>query len=384
VLFHRVDVRYDQRLGSDARLRAAVTVGVDSTRGTQGLVRNVTAGGRLELRARLGARALLRAGGSLSVDRYRLTLDPNTQSYLDVLELFPGRTDTVLGGYADLVLTPAPGIEITPGVRLDHYRSLGQSELGVSPRLAATFQVGEGVSIGHVLGVAHQPPSFVQGIPGVAVAGLPGGLQRSVQTSAGVRAALTPELQMGVTSFYNAYFRLTDPFSLSQDLDLDAEEARIRSIGRAVGLELSLERRLFGGFGGMLSYTLSRSMRSHGRVRSLSGYDRPHVLNLALSYDLGKSWLASGRALFYSGVPGSRRLGNRRIFDRERAHPFFRLDLKLEKRLAFGDGAYLAIAAEAINATLSQEVLRRPCEPDCRDVTVGPIVLPSLGVNGRF
>ena len=41
------------------------------------------------------------------------------------------------------------------------------------------------MSIEHAFGIADQPPNFVPGVPGVAVAGLPGGLQRSVQTSAG-------------------------------------------------------------------------------------------------------------------------------------------------------------------------------------------------------
>jgi len=133
-----------------------------------------------------------------------------------------------------------------------------------------------------------------------------------------------------------------------------------------------------------LSYTLSRSTRSHDRVHTLSGYDRTHVLNAGGSYDLGAHFLASGQAVLYSGVPGSRNFGQRRLFDRPRAPPFFRMDVRLEKRFLLDGGAYWSIVAEVMNATLSREVLRRPCERSCKNDYVGPIFLPSLGVSGQF
>jgi TonB family protein len=384
VLFHRVDVRYDHRFSEASKLRAAVTLGLESTRGGQGLVRDSMLGGRVDFRSQLSPTLLLRAGASTTVDRYRLSLDPNTENYRDVVELFPSRVDSVVGAHADFVLAAAPGVTLTPGIRVDRYASAGHTALGISPRLAANFRVTDAVSIEHAWGIADQPPNFVPGVPGVAVAGLPGGLQRSVQTSAGVRAELPWSVTSSTSVFYNAYFRLTDPFSQNQDLDLDVDEARIRSLGRAYGLELLLQRRLTARFGGMLSYTLSRSTRSHERIHTLSGYDRPHVLNLAGSYDMGRRWLLSARTIAYSGVPGSRTFGERRIFDQPRARPFFRVDLRMEKRFEISPSAWWAIVGEVMNASFSSEVLRRPCEPDCRDDVVGPLVLPSLGVNGQF
>lgn len=384
VLFHRIDLRYDQRFGESTKLRSAVTFGTDATRGSQGLVEDVSFGGRLELRSQLNSSVLLRAGIDASSDRYKLSLDPNTENYTDVVALFPTRRDWVAGVHADLVIEAAPGVTLIPGLRVDRYASAGNTALGVSPRLAASFRVSDAVSIEHALGVADQTPNFVPGVPAVAVAGLPGGLQRSLQTSAGVRAELSWAVSGTATLFHNAYFNLSDPFGQNQDLELDADEASVRSLGNAFGLELLLQRRLTQHFGGLLSYTLSRSTRSYGRVHSVSGYDRPHVLNLAASYDLGSHWLASAHTVLYSGVPGSRTLGERRIFDQPRAAPFFRVDLRLEKRFPISADSWWAITAEIMNATLSREVLRRPCQPDCRDETVGPIVLPSLGVNGQF
>jgi hypothetical protein len=384
VLFHRVDLRYDRRLGESSKLRAALTLGTEGTRGGQGLVHDQLGAFRLELRSQLGQSVSLRAGATANVDRYELELDPDTENFLDVQALFPARVDAVIGAYTDLVIEAAPGVSVTPGVRVDRYTSQGNVAVGVSPRLAASFRVSPGVSIEHALGIADQPPNFVPGVPGVAVAGLPGGLQRSVQTSAGVRAELPYSITSTSTLFNNAYFSLTDPFGQTQDLDLDASEAKVRSTGRAVGLELSLSRRMTRGFGASLAYTLSRSTRSYERIHTLAGYDRPHVLNMGASLDLGRRWLASARSVLYSGVPGSRAFGDRRLFDQSRARPFFRIDLRVEKRFVLSPSAWWSVVAEIMNASLSTEVLRRPCEPTCRDENVGPIVLPSLGVLGQF
>jgi hypothetical protein len=384
VLFHRVDLRYDRRLGDASKLRAALTLGTEGTRGGQGVVRDRLGGARLELSTQLGDPVLLRAGVSANLDRYELDLDPATENFLDVQALFPGRTDFVIGAYADLVIAAAPGVSVTPGLRVDRYTSQGNVAVGISPRLAASFRVTRQVSIEHAIGIADQPPNFVPGVPGVAVAGLPGGLQRSVQTSAGVRTELPWSITGTTTLFNNAYFSLTDPFGQTQDLDLDADEAEVRSVGHALGLELSLVRPMTRGFGASLAYTLSRSTRSYERIRTLAGYDRPHVLNLGASLDLGRRWLASARSVLYSGVPGSRTLGERRLFDQSRARPFFRLDLRLEKRFVLSPSAWWSVTAEIMNASLSSEVLRRPCEPTCIDDEVGPIVLPSLGVLGQF
>ena len=83
-------------------------------------------------------------------------------------------------------------------------------------------------------------------------------------------------------------------------------------------------------------------------------------------------------------MPGSRTFGERRLFDQSRARPFFRIDVRAEKRFVISPSAWWAVVAEVMNATLSDEVVRRPCEPTCSDDTVGPIVLPSLGLLGQF
>jgi TonB family protein len=383
VEFHRIDLRHVHRFGPETSLRSAVTLGLDRTKGENGSVHDRMLGARMDLKSRLAKGLVLRAGANATLDTYRLDVQTDIQNYLDIVTLFPSRTDFAVGAYMDSVIDITRRVQLTPGVRVDLYGSAGSHAVGVSPRLAARFSVTPAVSIVHALGLADQPPAFFPAIPGVAVAGLSGGLQRAFQSSAGVEILLPDAYSMSYTLFNNAFFGITDPISLSQSLDLNSDQADVRSLGQAYGLEAIVRRPLTRRFGGFLSYTLSRSTRSHDTVSSLAGYDRTHVLNLAGSYDIGHRWIAGARFVGYSGVPGSR--GSPRVFDGSRSRPFLRLDLRLEKRFPLGPDAWWGIVFEMLNATFSREVLRRDrCEIRCSDEVIGPVPLPSIGVMGQY
>ena len=133
--------------------------------------------------------------------------------------------------------------------------------------------------------------------------------------------------------------------------------------------------------GGFLSYTLSRSVRSTSFGVLPASFDRTHVLNAVLAYDLGRRWRAGGRFVFYTGNPPFDGL-----VDTTRLPPFHRLDVRLEKRWPIGSaGAYWAFVLEVLNTTLSTEVLTRECDSGiCEDEEIGPITIPSLAFEGRF
>jgi hypothetical protein len=67
-----------------------------------------------------------------------------------------------------------------------------------------------------------------------------------------------------------------------------------------------------------------------------------------------------------------------------RGPAFFRLDLRLEKRFNFASPRYLSVIAEVLNATAGQEVLRAECGTICQADKSGPVVLPSVGIEGGF
>jgi hypothetical protein len=66
---------------------------------------------------------------------------------------------------------------------------------------------------------------------------------------------------------------------------------------------------------------------------------------------------------------------------------FWRLDARAERRWAIGETAFVTVLLEFFNATLTKESIDYRCDPvtgACTTTTVGPIALPSIGVEGGF
>jgi hypothetical protein len=82
-------------------------------------------------------------------------------------------------------------------------------------------------------------------------------------------------------------------------------------------------------------------------------------------------------------------------YHNKRDPPYYRVDLRLEKRWLLVHERAIALVLEVQNATLNQEpnTLGMDCIGDigtdeyttvCRRGTVGPITLPSIGVEAFF
>jgi hypothetical protein len=172
--------------------------------------------------------------------------------------------------------------------------------------------------------------------------------------------------------------------------------------GHAYGLELLVRRSLSERLTGWLSYTLSRSVReSHfltldggDAVATVpSDFDRTHVLNAILAYDFGRRWRAGGRFVFYTGVPYSELAGNVPAppYNSRRDPPFFRVDVRLEKRWVFAGARSIAFVFEGLSR--DSNTLGMDCRGDmtpegtttqCQRGKFGPLVIPSLGVEAFF
>jgi hypothetical protein len=437
--FHRVDVRYDRRLPRDGTLRTAFTLGVDRSRAQQQrVVRDRLAGARTELNLPLSASVRLRAGSDLQLDQYDIERSPADASRAEtnIARLFPARTDLALGVRGDLVWLAARNFEITPGVRVDLYGSAGNAAVGVDPRLSTRTTLSSRLALLSALGVAHQPPGFVVPLPGFQPGGLRGGLQYSLQESLGLEALFGEATTATVTVFRNAFFNMSDPLgateprvngcppgtfpgdSLAGDRGNQPENPstcgerfpsgqlgpdrsggggqaadgrnssrvqnafEVRTLGSAYGLELYLKRRLTSRVGGFFSYTLSRSTRSYGSRKYVASFDRTHVMNAALAYDLGRRFRAGARVTFYTGLPQAEIPGQSVS---ARLPPFFRTDLRLEKRWQLSSEVWLSVVAEWMNATLSKEAISTSCTlAGCEYQEIGPVTIPSLGVEGAF
>ncbi len=435
--FHRVDLRYDRVLPK-GKLRTAFTLGRDASTVQQNRdVHSSLAGARTELEHHFSDALLFRAGTDLMVERYEVDLGASdlSPSAERVAQLFSSRNDVAAAVRADLVVGIGPRLTLTPGFRADLFGSRGTSAWGLDPRLALRTQISPRWALLGSFGAAHQTPSFVVPVPGVQPAGLDQGLQRALQESAGVEVNLGEGMLATATLFQNAFFDMTDPLGAleptlngcppglfpdgtlagdrveqpmgnptycgprffpgtlgpdrsgggGQGADSNngrraADAFTVRTMGRAYGLELLLKRKLTKRFGGFLSYTLSRSTRSYGSRSYVATFDRTHVGNLALAYELGKGFRVGARVMAYSGLPQATAAGTS-----GRLPAFFRLDLRAEKRWRLGKTAFFSAVAEWMNATLSKEAIATSCSLNgCDAQTIGPVTIPSLGIEGGF
>ncbi len=434
--FHRVDVRYDRTLPR-GKLRSAFTVGRDTSTVQQNRnVESTLLGARTELEHLFSSAVLLRVGTDLTIERYEVDLGTQdlSPSAARVAELFAARNDLALGTRADAVIQLGPRLTVTPGLRVDLYGQRGATAWGIDPRLALRTQISSKVALLTAVGLSHQPPSFVVPVPGAAPADLSGGLQRAVQESFSVEANLGDGMIATATVFQNAFFDMSDPLGAlepaqngcppghfpsdtlagdrvgppggnvsclprfkpgtlgpdrtgggGQGVDSNAgrraaDAFTVRTMGAAYGFELLLKRRLTKRLGGFLSYTLSRSTRTFDGRRYIASFDRTHVGNLAAAYEIAQGWRVGGRVMAYSGLPQRSETG-----PSGRLPAFFRLDVRGEKRFRLGKTAWLSVVAEWMNATLNKEAVATTCSlRGCEAQLVGPITIPSLGLEGGF
>jgi hypothetical protein len=394
--FHRLDLRYEHDLGR-GRVRQAVTFGADRTRiSDQGFLRDRMIAARTAVELREARDLAFHFGTDAVFDLYDIV---PTQP--ELLTLFPPRRDIAGGGWMEVVAELDPRFELHAGLRLDAFGSAGATAAALDPRLGGRLRLSPSLRLVFAHGIAHQPPSFVIPVPGFQVADLGGGLQRSLQSSAGVEVDLPASFVARATVFRNGFLDMTDAIGQGRFDGDDPETFLRRSLGSAYGLELWLERPLSHTVGGYLAYTLSRSTRSLGAERFVATFDRTHVLSLAVSSKLGRGWRAGSRLYFYTGFVGQLRDDDDdeppqgfsapppepapRPRGTERVPPFFRLDARIEKRWLLGDGFWIGVVAEVLNATLGKEPVQLDCDPrGCQVERIGPVTLPSLGVEGGF
>jgi hypothetical protein len=341
--------------------------------------------------------------------------------------------------HLDVAWRPVPRVEIVPGARVGIFDSKRPSAPAgdqtrttvpaFDPRLSARVTLTPRLASISTVGIAHQYPALRAGpLPGMVLSapGFPFGvtrLQRAIQASQGVEISLPADVTLTATGFLSLWSGLTDLTSLCIQVmppttppptDPNATPPQVPYVcpddqpvaGRAYGGELLVRRPLSRRLAGWLSYTLSRSTRE-AHFATLSGdiaaanvtseFDRTHILNAILAYDLGLGWRAGGRVVFYTGAPYSQLAGNVPIppYNGYRVPSFFRLDLRLEKRWSLGKDRSVAFVLEGLNVTLSQETspLGLQCMGDmtpaggttqCTLGRLPPLTIPSVGVEAFF
>jgi hypothetical protein len=186
------------------------------------------------------------------------------------------------------------------------------------------------------------------------------------------------DITASATIFDGVYLNMSDTIGVRPQGDDSTQLPR--SLGSAKGLELYLRRSLTKRLGGFISYTLSRSTRSIDGYHFPAAFDRSHVLHSAVGYNLGRGWQAGTRFSIYSGAPllsaPSGLAATFRPSDPPRDPAFYRLDFRLEKKWRIAHTGWISFVVEMLNATLNTETVNGN--------EVGPVTIPSLGVEGGF
>jgi len=382
--FYRADLRWDHTFSKGTTVRVAGTLGFDQTKlGETRNVQDKILGARVEVRHAFGPKLAIRGGLDTTFDSYQATkpkyVDPESPDAIALANLFPARTDSGSGLWLDLPMTPSPNIEFTPGIRFDMFRQSSVTKTAVDPRLSMRFKINDRLKLLHAYGLAHQAPSFAVPIPGLTPATLSGGLQSAYQASAGVEVALPEEITATASVFHNSFFGMTDAIGSSTGRSRAGLE-EVRTRGRAYGFELFIRRRLTKKLGGYVSYTLSRSTRDIDGSTVLATTDRTHVASTSLGYDLGRKWRLGAKFTYYTGLPRTSTVatatGSATVLTGERDPAYWRLDARLEKRWNLTETRWISFVAEMLNTTLNKETIG--------GVAVGPVAIPSLGVEGGF
>jgi hypothetical protein len=340
----------------------------------------------VELAQRLGSGAELSAGADANAIHYGYGLDQGVLTSAPS----PVGSEEVGGAYADLTLHLAPGVDLVPSARVDAYRPSsglqGTAAFAFDPKLVARVALSRSVTWVSTMGVAHQEASYVVPIPGIRVVSSTG-LQKVYSVAEGAELRLPWSLKARVTGFFDADRNVSDYVATcGASLSCSA----VASVdGSTYGLEVLVERALTRRLGGWLSYTLSRAERVLDNTLYLSAFDRTHVLSAVAHYDLGHGYGAGLRATYYTGRPDIAPVPNARpsLSNEHRLPDYYRLDARVDKRWDLGGHEWLTVVAEFFDATLTKEAVDYKCNFLSRLCTaeyVGPIALPSIGLEGGW
>jgi TonB family protein len=417
--FYRAQVVYEAQLTRELELATAVSAGMDAFKFSLGQLEFNFQGWpvlpRSELRFKPTPGFQLNVGLEYQAAPYEILVrapepprsgeaNPGPLSTRSFLEQREEGIAFRPGWYAEAEIRPTAPLLLVPGLRIDHARDSGHSDL--SPRLTARYDlIGGGqqaedaaekarrTTLKAGVGLFHQPPQFqetdtVFGTPGLRS-------NRSIHYTIGVEQELTDQIEASLEGYYKD---LTQLVSRTPGAGGGYDYGNAGS-GYVVGAETLIKYKADDRFFGWLAYTLSRSVRRDGPAlpEYLFQFDQTHSLTVLGSYRLGRGWEAGGRFRLVSGnlmTPVNFALYSAdaatytplegRPFS-ERLPMFHQLDLRIDKTWqyrAWRLSAYLDIQNVYNNAAV--EAYTYNYNFTQRAYQTGLPIIPSLGIRGEI
>ena len=306
--------------------------------------------------------------------------------------------------YTEVEMTPARGLRIVSGVRLDY--ALDTKKFDLQPRLNARYDIHSEfprTTVKGGIGLYSQPPQFQESIDPLGTIGLSS--NQAVHLGAGVEQDITQQLEVSAEFFYKYLDSLVSGGFVSGYAN--------EGSGYAVGGEFLLKYKPDDRFFGWLAYTLSRSIRQRNATAEakLASFDQTHNLTVLGSVKLGRGWtlgarfrLASGNldtpkvcaannegcdpnainAIYYgpagtySSLPSGGNL-------QERLPLFHRLDVRMDKKWTFDDWAFtFYLDVQNIYNNQASEAITYNYNFTDRSYVSGLPILPSIGLRGQY
>ena len=264
---------------------------------------------------KLGSRAMLALGTDVLLSQTSGTIrqppipkegqPPGNPDLSQIMQTsLDGRSIWYPSLYAELALTPIPGLLLLPGVRADYFGRV--RELVAQPRVTVRYQATRQLTLKGGVGLFAQEPTIDETD---AILGNPSlGSERAVHYALGGELKPRPHITFDVTLFYKGLSHLVratdaqvaDGAGMARPLVYDNA-----GVGRAYGVEVIARHELARRLTGWLAYTFSRSERRDdtGAGYRLFDFDQTHILTVLWSYALPRNWQIGGRFRFISGDP---------------------------------------------------------------------------------
>lgn len=260
---------------------------------------------------------------------------------------------------------------VTGGVRLDgsNFGKTAQNPLNqISPRVSVSYQLKPNLFLTGNTGVYYQKPPYTA----LGYRNNEGELTNQINDIRFIRSAqvilgiekVMPEKKRRITAeaFYKGYSNYPSSIrngialaNLGADFGVIGNEPiNSNARGRAYGLELLAQQRLFQNFYGIAAITLVRSEFTNPNTIGYlpSSWDNRFIVSLTAGKRFGKNWEIGGRWRFLGGTPytpfdlassslisnwdlrGQGQLDFDRI-NRDRLRAFHQLDLRIDKKYFF-------------------------------------------------
>jgi len=186
-----------------------------------------------------------------------------------------------------------------------------------SPRASISYAIIPGLTINANAGMYYQLPPYTsvgyKNISGDLV-NKTNGLEyiRNIQAVAGVAYTTSFNAKFSVEGFYKKYdnypLAVEDQISLANlggDFGVvGAEEVQSVSQGKAYGVEVLFQQKLFKGFYGITTYTWYRSLFTNGDGKyTPSSWDYQHIITLVGGKKFKRNWEVGLKWTFYGGAP---------------------------------------------------------------------------------